>query len=244
MVLTLLQQAYAQSKTVTGTVTDQSTAQPLPGVAVIVKGTTVGTTTGADGTYSISVPANSNTLEFRFIGFTTIERAIGNASSVSVSMKTDVTLLNEVVVTALGIQRDKKDLGYSVGTVKAEELTVGRPTNVVNALSGKVAGVRISSASGMVGSSSGVFIRGNTTFTNSNQPLFVVDGVPIDNGGGTNALQTGVSNSNRAIDLNQDDIESINVLKGPAAAALYGSRAASGAIIITTKKVKLDRKIV
>ncbi len=142
----------------------------------------------------------------------------------------------------MGIQRDKKDLGYSVGTVSAEDLTIGRPTNVVNALSGKVAGVRTSSGSGMVGASAGIFIRGNTTFTGSNQPLFVVDGVPIDNGGGTNALQNGVANSNRAIDLNQDDIESINILKGPAAAALYGSRAASGAVIITTKKGKAGQK--
>ncbi|MEJ8802946.1 SusC/RagA family TonB-linked outer membrane protein [Pontibacter sp. H249] len=242
LMLTLLNEAVAQSKTVSGTVTDQATAQGLPGVAVIVKGTSVGTTTAGDGSYTINVPANGTTLEFRFIGYTTVERTIGNAATINVALNTDTKLLNEVVVTALGIQRDKKELGYSVGTVKAEELTVGRPTNVVNALSGKVAGVRVSSASGMVGSSSGVFIRGNTTFTGSNQPLFVVDGVPIDNGGGGNALQTGVSNSNRAIDLNQDDIESVNILKGPAAAALYGSRAASGAIIITTKKGAAGQK--
>ncbi|WP_162428637.1 SusC/RagA family TonB-linked outer membrane protein [Pontibacter pudoricolor] len=242
LTLTLLNQAVAQSRTVSGTVTDQTNSLGLPGVAVIVKGTSIGTATGADGKYTISVPDNATTLVFRFLGYTTVERAVGNATSVNVTLAPDATILNEVVVTALGIQRDKKDLGYSVGTVNAEELTVGRPTNVVNALSGKVAGVRVSSASGMVGSSSGVFIRGNTTFTGSNQPLFVVDGVPIDNGGGGNALQTGVSNSNRAIDLNQDDIESINILKGPAAAALYGSRAASGAIIITTKKGKAGQK--
>ncbi|RAU83636.1 SusC/RagA family TonB-linked outer membrane protein [Pontibacter arcticus] len=242
LVLVLLQQAMAQGKTVTGTVTDQSTGDGLPGVAVLVKGTTVGVATGADGSYSINVPAEGNTLQFRFIGYTAVERSIGNASTINVAMSLDNKQLQEVVVTALGIQREKKDLGYSVGTVNAEELIVGRPTNVVNALSGKVAGVKISSASGMVGSSSGIFIRGNTTFTGNNQPLFVVDGVPIDNGGGDNALQNGVSNSNRAIDLNQDDIESINILKGPAAAALYGSRAASGAVIITTKKGKAGQK--
>jgi len=242
LTLSLLNEAVAQSKTVSGTVTDQSTSQGLPGVAVIVKGTTLGTTTGADGKYTLNVPENATTLVFRFIGYVVVERPVGNAGTINVTLAPDATQLGEVVVTALGIQRDKKDLGYSVGTVKSEDLTIGRPTNVVNALSGKVAGVRISSASGMVGSSSGVFIRGNTTFTGSNQPLFVVDGVPIDNGGGTNELQTGVSNSNRAIDLNQDDIESVNILKGPAAAALYGSRAASGAIIITTKKGKAGQK--
>jgi len=242
LVFTLLQQAMAQSKTVSGTVTDQATGQALPGVSVIVKGTSVGTATAADGTYTLNVPTDGSTLMFRYIGYVASERAIGNSSTINVALAVDNKQLEEVVVTALGIQREKKDLGYSVGTVNAEELTIGRPTNVVNALSGKVAGVRVSSASGMVGSSSGIFIRGNTTFTGSNQPLFVVDGVPIDNGGGNNALQTGVSNSNRAIDLNQDDIESINILKGPAAAALYGSRAASGAVIITTKKGKAGQK--
>ena len=242
LVLALLNQAVAQSKMVSGKVTDQTNSQGLPGVAVIVKGTTVGTSTGADGTYSINVPAGSTTLVFKFIGYLPVEKTIGNASTINVGLELDSKQLSEVVVTALGIQREKKDLGYAVSTVKAEELTTARTTNVVNALSGKVAGVRVASANGMVGSSAGIFIRGNTTFTGSNQPLFVVDGVPIDNSGGGNALQTGVSNSNRAIDINQEDIESVNVLKGPAAAALYGSRAASGAIIIVTKKGSANQK--
>lgn len=236
LVLFIAFQALAQERTVTGKVTDKSDGLPLPGVSVVVRGTQLGTQTSTDGEYILRVPSGSNQLEFRFIGYTTQTVSLGTNNSVNISLVPDATQLGEVIVTALGIQRNKKDLGYSVGTVSAEDLTTGRTTNVVNALAGKVAGVKVSSSNGMVGSSSGIFIRGNTTFTGSNQPLFVVDGVPIDNGGGGNALQTGVSNSNRAIDINQEDIESISVLKGPAAAALYGSRAASGAIIITTKK--------
>jgi len=241
LMLFLLSEAYAQTQVISGRVTDGSSGQGLPGVTVLVKGTSNGTSTDVNGGYSITAPS-SGTLTFSFIGYTTVERAIGNTGTVNITLVPDATQLSEVVVTAMGIQRDKKELGYSVGTVAAEDLTIGRPTNVVNALTGKVAGVRVSSASGMVGSSSAIFIRGNTTFTGSNQPLFVVDGVPIDNGGGGNLLQNGAANSNRAIDLNQDDIETINILKGPAAAALYGSRAASGAVIITTKKGKAGQK--
>ena len=229
-------QAFAQDRTISGTITAREDGLPLPGVSVVVKGTQLGTQTNVDGKYTLQVPSGSNQLEFRFVGYNTQTVTIGTNSSINVTLAADATELGEVIVTAFGIQRNKKELGYSVGTVGAEELTRGRTTNVVNALAGKVAGVKVSSSNGMVGSSSGIFIRGNTTFTGSNQPLFVVDGVPIDNGGGGNALQTGVSNSNRAIDINQEDIENVSILKGPAAAALYGSRAASGAIIITTKK--------
>jgi TonB-linked SusC/RagA family outer membrane protein len=242
LMLTLVGQVWAQGRTVTGRVTDAQTGEGMPGVTVQLKGTSNAAPTDVSGNYSITVPAGSGTLVFSFIGYANQEVAIGSQSTINVKLSSDARQLNEVVVTAMGIQRDKKDLGYSVGTVTAEELTVGRPTNVVNALSGKVAGVRVSSSSGMVGSGSAIFIRGNTTFTGSNQPLFVIDGVPIDNGGGGNALQNGVGSSNRAIDINQDDIESINILKGPAAAALYGSRAASGAVIITTKKGKVGQK--
>ncbi|ALI99416.1 SusC/RagA family TonB-linked outer membrane protein [Rufibacter tibetensis] len=242
LMLTLAGQVWAQERTVTGRVTDAASGETMPGVTVQLKGTTIATPTDVNGAYSITVPSTGATLVFSFVGYSNQEVAVGSQSTINVRLATDARQLNEVVVTAMGIQRDKKDLGYSVGTVNAEELTVGRPTNVVNALQGKVAGVRVSSSSGMVGSGSGIFIRGNTTFTGSNQPLFVIDGVPIDNGGGGNALQNGVGASNRAIDLNQDDIESINILKGPAAAALYGSRAASGAVIITTKKGKTGQK--
>lgn len=234
--------AVAQERTVTGTVTAKEDGLPLPGVSVQVKGTKVGAQTGADGKFSIKVPETQSALTFSFIGYLSQTVNVGKSSVVNVSLQTDSKLLSEVVVTAGGIQKDKKSLGYSTATISAEELTVGRTTNPVNALAAKVPGVRIASSNGMVGSSTAIFIRGFTTFTGSNQPLFVVDGVPIDNGGGSNALQNGVSNSNRAIDINQEDIENISILKGPAAAALYGSRAANGAILITTKKGKTGEK--
>jgi TonB-linked SusC/RagA family outer membrane protein len=230
--------AWAQERTVTGRVTSSEDGSALPGVNVVLKGSTLGTVTDADGRYSLSVPSSGGSLVFSFIGLATNEVSIGDRSVVDLSLALDVTQLSEVVVTALGVERERKTLGFSVKEVKNEELTVGRTTNVVNALSGKVAGVRVAGSNGMTGSSSAIFIRGFTTFTGSNQPLFIVDGIPIDNSGGGMAAQTGVSNSNRAIDINQDDIETLTVLKGPAAAVLYGSRAAAGAIIITTKKGK------
>lgn len=241
LVLFIAFQAVAQERTVTGTVTDKQDGLPLPGVSIKATGTTAGTTSGGDGRFSLKVPSGANSLTFSYIGYV-IQTVTINSNTLNVSLTPDQNLLNEVVVTAGGLKRNKSDLGYSVSTVSNAELTVGRTSNPVNALAGKVAGVRVSSTNGQVGSSSGIFIRGFTTFTGSNQPLFVVDGVPIDNGGGANALQTGVSNSNRAIDINQDDIETMSILKGPAAAALYGSRAANGAILITTKKGKAGTK--
>lgn len=229
--------AVAQERTVSGKVTSTEDGSPLPGVNVLVKGTTIGTSTDADGKFLLSVPESAS-LIFSFIGLESKEVPVGDRTVVDISLALDVTQLSEVVVTALGVERESKTLGFSVKEVSNKELTVARTTNVANALSGKVAGVRVAGSNGMVGSSSAIFIRGFTTFTGSNQPLFVVDGIPIDNGGGAMALQTGVSNSNRGIDLNQDDIETLTVLKGPAAAVLYGSRAAGGAILITTKKGK------
>lgn len=234
--------AYAQERTVTGRVTSSDDGSSIPGVNVVVKGTTNGTVTDANGAYTLAVPSTGGSLVFSFIGLQTQEVQIGDRSVVDVSLALDVTQLSEVVVTALGVERETKTLGFSVKEVKNDELTVARTTNVANALSGKIAGVRVAGSNGMTGSSSAIFIRGFTTFTGSNQPLFVVDGIPIDNSGGINAAQTGVSMSNRAIDLNQDDIETMTVLKGPAAAVLYGSRAVSGAIIITTKKGKQGKK--
>ena len=235
-------QALAQDRTVTGRVTSTEDGSPIPGVNVLLKGSSSGTATDADGNYSLSVPASGGSLIFSFIGLESKEIAIGDRAVVDVSLALDVTQLSEVVVTALGVERESKTLGFSVEKVSNEELTVARTSNVVNALSGKVAGVRVAGSNGMTGSSSAIFIRGFTTFTGSNQPLFVIDGIPIDNSGGGMATQTGVSNSNRAIDINQDDIESLTVLKGPAAAVLYGSRAAAGAIVITTKKGKSGGK--
>ena len=236
LILTLFQVVLAQTRTVSGRVTDQKTGEGLPGATVLLKGTTNGISTNADGAFSISVPSGDGTLVFSSVGYVAQERPLTSASTYAIAMASDVKQLSEVVVTSLGRTQEKNAIGYSVAEVQSTELTQARSTNIVNSLTAKVAGVRIQAASGMVGASSSIFIRGFTTFTSSNQPLFVVDGVPIDNGGGTNALQNGVSNSNRAIDINQDDVESVSVLKGPAAAVLYGSRAASGAILITLKK--------
>ncbi|OGX88773.1 hypothetical protein BEN47_08495 [Hymenobacter lapidarius] len=236
LMFTFLQGALAQTRTISGRVTDQKTGDGLPGVTILEKGTTNGVSSNADGSFTLTVPATGGSLVISSVGMATQERPIGAESQFAIALAQDAKQLSEVVVTAFGREQEKKAVGFSVSEVKNQELTQARATNISNSLTAKVAGVRVQGASGMVGASSSIFIRGMTTFTGSNQPLFVVDGIPIDNGGGGNALQNGVANSNRAIDINQDDVESISVLKGPAAAVLYGSRAASGAILITTKK--------
>ncbi|MER2996023.1 SusC/RagA family TonB-linked outer membrane protein [Pontibacter populi] len=237
MLLTLTQEAFAQGRTVTGTVTDQATGQALPGVAVIVQGTTVGTSTNVDGGYTINVPAGGTALQFRYIGYETVTREIGNATTIDVALGVDAQQLQEVVVTALGREEEERTLGYATQQVGSESLTQGRERSVANALQGKVAGVNIQSQGGGPGSSTRVVIRGAKSISQSNQALFVIDGIPVDNsssGTGDN-LNNGVDVGNRANDINPDDIESINILKGPAAAALYGARAANGVIMITTK---------
>jgi len=240
LILLIAPVAAMSQVTVSGRVTDRANGDPLPGTNVILLELNRGASTNPNGEYVIaSVPEGNYTMIASFIGYKERRTRItvgGTNLTENITLEPDLLGLDELVVTAFGIERDRKSLGYGAQTVGGQEITLARTTNVVNALSGKVAGVRINSSNGMVGSSSSVFIRGFTTFTQSNQPLFVVDGIPIDNSGGGTALQNGVSNSNRAIDINQDDIENITVLKGPAAAVLYGSRAASGAIIITTKK--------
>jgi TonB-linked SusC/RagA family outer membrane protein len=228
--------AWAQERTISGKVRSPEDGSALPGVNVVLKGTTNGTVTDTDGNYKLTVPGAGGTLVFSFIGFTTKEVDIGNQTNIDIQLDLDTKQLSEVVVTALGIESERRSLGTAISELKADKFVDTRQTNIVNSLTAKIAGVRVQSSNGMVGSSSSIFIRGMTSFTASNQPLFVVDGIPIDNSGGGNALQTGVSNSNRAIDLNPDDIESMSVLKGPAAAVLYGSRAVAGAILITTKK--------
>lgn len=236
--LTFCVTVFSQDRKVSGKVTSAEDGSGLPGVSVQVKGTNLGTTTDGFGNYSLNVPIAGKTLKFSFVGFSAKEVEVGAQTTINVGLTTDTQQLSEVVVTALGIQKEKKGLGFSEKTLNNTELTVARTTNVANSLSGKISGVRVAGNNGMTGSSSAIFIRGFTTFTGSNQPLFVLDGIPIDNGGGSQASQSGVANSNRGIDINQDDIETMTVLKGPAAAALYGSRAAAGAIIITTKRGK------
>ena len=230
----------AQTRTITGKLSDVD-GRPIPNATIQIKGQSRGTSTGPDGSYTIEVPLTAKTFVISSVGYASAEVSIGNKSIISITLQPSDKNLSEVVVTALGIKRDKKTLGYGVTTLKSEEITQAHTTNVTNALAGKIPGVRVSGSGGSFTGSS-IIIRGFTTLTGSNQPLFVVDGVPFDNGGGGSPLQTGPSVSNRAIDINQEDIESMTVLKGPAAAALYGSRAAAGVILVTTKKGKLNQK--
>ncbi|MCL3779628.1 SusC/RagA family TonB-linked outer membrane protein [Prolixibacteraceae bacterium JC049] len=238
----------AQTRKITGTVTSEDDGQPIPGVSVVVKGTTVGITTDFDGIYTLSVPDDAKTLVFSFVGMKTQEVAIAGNSKIDVVLLPEAIGVDEVVVTAMGIKREAKALGYAVQEVGSGELTKGNNANVLNSIGGKVAGVQVTSSSGVAGGSSFVTIRGAASITGNNQPLFVVDGIPINNDqnysgnpdDGRNNLTGSVGFSNRAIDLNPDDIETMSVLKGGAATALYGLRAANGVIIITTKKGKAN----
>lgn len=227
--------AYAQKK-VSGTVVDQG-GSPLPGVSVIINGTSIGTITDIDGKYSIQAESNQS-LVFSSIGMKTLIREIGDVSVINITMEDDNELLDEVVVTAMGISREKKALGYAVQDVKSDELNQAAATSLSSAIQGKLSGVDIVSSSGMPGASAKIVIRGARSLDGNNTPLYVVDGMPVAS---TPDMNTGDSVSGadyagRAIDIDPNDIESINVLKGQAASALYGMRATNGVIVITTKK--------
>lgn len=246
LIMGLLHTAAAQDRTISGRVTDRATNEGLPGVTVLVKGTQIGGATNADGTFSLSVPASATTLRISSVGYTAIDQAITDGT-IAISLVADTKQLNEVVVTALGIERDSRSLGYATQQIKADQISQRSEPNVLNALQGKVAGVNITGASGLAGSSTNINIRGITSLQGNNQPLFVVDGIPISNdldrtNGGPLGSLGGAQTSNRALDIDPETIESINILKGPAAAALYGSRASSGAVIITTKSGRTANK--
>ncbi len=233
-----LSSAFAQV-TVSGQVTDASTGEGLIGVSVVVKGTSQGTVTDVMGEYRLQVPAENNTLVFSYIGYETAQEKVEGRSTINVSMREDSKQLSEVVVTALGVKRESKSLGYTVQRVSGEDITQARETNVINSLAGKVAGVNIVGSSSGPTASSNITIRGQSSLSGNNQPLFVVNGLPITNGlnspgDGLNGSTT-IDFGNAAGVINPDDIEEISVLKGPTAAALYGTRAANGVILITTK---------
>jgi TonB-dependent SusC/RagA subfamily outer membrane receptor len=231
---------HAQKKVISGKVSSTEDGTALPGVTVIVKGTTLGTSTDVDGNYQLSVPEKSTHLVFSFIGKKTLEAEIGSRTVINVSLEDDVMNLDEVVVTAIGITKSEKSLGYSATQVNAEEITKAKVPSVLNSLQGKVAGVNISAASSSPGASTRVISRGFSSLSGSNQVLYVIDGVPIDNTSlGSTDLNGGTDFGNRGNDINPEDIESITFLKGSAGTALYGSRAANGVIVITTKKGKL-----
>ena len=229
--------AWAQTRTIHGTVTSSEDGSAIPGVTVQVKGTTVGTTTDLDGKYTLTFDKGFKTLVFSYVGMKSKEVALGNQNQIDIVLQPDVLQIDQVVVTAIGITRAKKALGYNVQDVSAKDIATSGNTDVVNALQGRVSGVTITQASGAAGGASYITIRGATSITGNNQPLFVVDGVPIDNSGGGGGV-AGVATSNRAQDVNPDDIASVSVLKGGAATALYGIRGANGVIVITTKKGK------
>jgi TonB-linked SusC/RagA family outer membrane protein len=243
LVIILSVSLYAQDMNVSGTVTDATDGIPLPGVNVIVKGTSNGTTTDTNGKYSLTVTSSSSVLVFSFIGLSTQEVEVGTRQVIDVAMVSDIMQLNEVVVTALGIERKRNELPYAAQQVTGDQIATTRNSNFVNALSGKVAGLDIKTNNNM-GGSTNVVIRGYKSITGNNQALFVIDGVPVSNANTNSTLQrnggTGVDYGNAAADINPDNIASVNVLKGAAATALYGSRAANGVIMITTKKGKKD----
>ncbi|MFT5916015.1 MAG: TonB-linked SusC/RagA family outer membrane protein [Bacteroidia bacterium] len=232
--------ALAQEMTVTGTVNDD-TGETLPSATITIKGTTTGTVTDLEGKYSLKVPSSESVLVFSYVGFNDKEVVVGTQSVIDVTLSSN-TILDEIVVTALGISREKKALGYASQQVDGDEISKSRTTNAINALSGKVAGVQISTPSGNLGGSSRILIRGAGSITQNNRPLFVVDGVPLDNSNynSTDAQNGGGGRDygDAGFDINPDDIASMNVLKGGPAAALYGSRAQNGVIIITTKSGK------
>jgi TonB-linked SusC/RagA family outer membrane protein len=234
----------AQQRVITGKVISDEDGLGLPGASVLVKGTTIGTTTDLDGNYSISVPEGSNVLIFSFVGLRTQEENIGSRSVINILLKVDASQLSEVVVTAIGIEKDKKALGYAVTTV-GEELIQNRPeADVSRVLQGKVAGVNITATNGLSGSGTNIIIRGYSSATGSNQPLFVVDGVPFNtNTNATNGFTTGgATTSSRFLDIDPNNIENVSVLKGLSATVLYGDQGRNGVILITTKSGASKRR--
>jgi len=228
---------------ITGTVTSYG-GDPLPGVNVIEKGTLNGIITGTDGKYSIIVPNSDAVLQFSFIGFKAKEEPVREKRLINVVLEEEVEELNEVVVTALGMKQEKKSLGYAIQEVKTDNFNETRSENIANMLQGKVAGVQIAQSSSGSGGSTRVVMRGLNSLNGNNEPLWVVDGVPVDNSFNGSFDQWGGSDAaGAASEINPDNIESISVLKGPNAAALYGSRAQNGAIVITTKKAKKNQQL-
>ena len=227
----------ADGITVKGNISDVS--GPLIGVSVIVVGTTNGTITDMDGNFTLECNAGDE-LEISYIGYNTIR--VKAQSNMQITLEESSTELEEVVVTALGIKRDRKALGYGLSEVKGEELTKAKETNVINSLAGKVAGLVVSNTAGGASGSTRVMLRGTTELTGNNQPLYVVDGVPLDNTNfGSAGEQGGYDLGDGISAINPDDIETMTVLKGPAASALYGSRASHGVILITTKKAEQEK---
>jgi TonB-linked SusC/RagA family outer membrane protein len=234
----IVQISFAQDRTISGTVTDES--GPLPGVTVLKKGTTSGTETDFEGNYSIK-SKTGDVLVFSFVGMKTVEKTVSNSSKINIVMEND-NLLEEVVVTALGIKKEARSLGYGTDVVKGKDLVEARESNILNSLQGKATGVQITNSGGNVGGSSKVIIRGVSSLSGRNSPIWVVDGILINDSqtAGGSRISGNRDFGNGASVVNPDDVESLTILKGAAATALYGSRAAAGAIIVTTKRGKAN----
>jgi len=249
LLIAFIGNVIGQERTITGTVTSAEDGTSLPGVNIIVEGTAIGTITDMDGNYSITVPADAKELEFSFVGMLTKTVTIGSANVIDVILETGVQEVEEVIVTALGISRQRKALGYAVQDISGDDIKNTAETNIINALAGKSAGVYVNNSNGNVGASSRIIIRGNQSLKGNNQPLFVVDGIPIDNSIVHNTQSTGYAGGdpnsgylpdytdmgNGAADINPMDIAEMTILKGGSAAALYGARGANGVVLITTK---------
>jgi TonB-linked SusC/RagA family outer membrane protein len=233
--------AMAQNRTITGTVIGKDDGLPLPGVSIKIQGSSAGTSTDANGKYVLSVPAGEVTLLFSYLGYLSESKTVGSNNVLNVSLSSDERQLSEVVVSSFGIKRNTKSLGYSTTTLTNSDIAQKSEPDPLRALTGKVAGVNIIASNGVPGSATNITIRGNTSFLGNNKPLIVVDGIPFNNSSDQSGSSTLVNNnavSNRAVDLDPNNIESVSVEKSAAAAALYGSRAANGVILITTKTGK------
>lgn len=230
------QQDPGKERKVSGQIIDE-TGEPLIGVNVLVKGTTNGVITDLDGNYTLTVSGADPVIQFSYIGYMPQEVTVKDQSVINLTLQSDTQVIDEVVVTALGIKREKKMLGYSVQEIKSDQLNQTGDPSVTSALQGKVAGLQMNTASTGLGGSTKITIRGNSSLSDNNQPLWIVDGVPFsDNSTSDASFYGGVDRGGASLDINPDDIESISVLKGPNAAALYGSRAGNGVILVTTKK--------
>ncbi|MGB2174764.1 MAG: TonB-dependent receptor plug domain-containing protein, partial [Flavobacteriaceae bacterium] len=241
MGLLMLQVGWAQQKTITGTVNDE-TGGPLPGATVVIEGTTQGVATDFDGNFTLQA-AQGDVLIISFVGYADQRQTVGSQDNYEILLQTDNSL-SEVVVTAYGVKKEKRSVGYAVQEVKSKAIVNSGASNVLDALSGKSAGVQITRSSGSAGGGSRIVIRGATSMVGDNQALIIIDGVRSNNetlnaqGSGT----AGTAQSNRLMDLNSEDIESISVLKGAAATAVYGTAGSRGVILITTKKGSKENK--
>ncbi|WP_448518987.1 carboxypeptidase-like regulatory domain-containing protein, partial [Rhodoflexus sp.] len=240
----LMISAYAQDRVISGKITSSEDNSPLPGVNVLAKGTNTGVVSDGDGKYKLSVPEGATRLVFSFVGFLTQEVEIGGRTTIDVVLEPDTKQLSEVVVTAQGIVREKRALGYAVATVNQNAIADRPLADVGRVLQGKIAGVNITQTSGVSGTGTNITIRGYSSITGSVQPLFVVDGVPFNSA--TNArgnfLEGGQAAPSRFLDIDPNNIENVSVLKGLAAAVLYGDQGRNGVILITTKNASTKNK--